>query len=798
MTEITPFPQFRQWLEDRPDRFLIELLHKRPDAVSPPPRSTDVLAARLQLRASIMRMLPELTALQLAVIEAAASAGAELDPVAMSTIIENIGDSLEKAKIDRNQRPTATHIRAAADELRQLGVVYGNGPGGGGTFVGKSSRKKPLPFEDQLMLVDEISSSLPPGWSILPTPGAPSVATIRALLDDVDTKQSRLLTTLAEAGGLGTTKDADPDADPSLPVPRLIANGLLERVDSSTVRLPSRVRAVMRGAAIPDVPVILRPSTPDTTPIRDIDGRAAGNVLELLRITADLLTRLSHDPSPTLKDGVIGVREHRSLLSDIGCSEAELSRAMSYAEAALLATVGTPHPLPPNDTGGDYFTPMAATDEFFEATAAQRWALLIQAWLRHDFAPWLVGTPGPDGKKIALLSAHARLSTLPPLRHAILDVLVQACPAIDGTAPSSAVADFRTVFATQRPILAARTATELLDAALDDLAALGLVVVQGDAVAVTSAGRVAVGSSADDVADTLAPLLPAPTESIMAQADLTILVPGPAAPALATMLESFADLESPGLASVYRVTETSVRRALDSGVAARDIQDFLAQRSLSDVPQSITYLIDDVARRHGLVRGGPAASYIRCDDPAVLANIMSTPVATQFGLRLIADTVAVSQAPLVQVMNALRDAGHSATAEDALGAALDLSPEPFRTSDAPRRPAARPETVTDAGRISQALESMRAGDRAKDSDPSTRIDMDDDPASGAAALSLLQRACRAGRDVTIGYVDRNGHKGRRKVRPATVSGGQVDAIDPATGQVLRFLLHRVTEVVLDD
>lgn len=75
--------------------------------------------------------------------------------------------------------------------------------------------------------------------------------------------------------------------------------------------------------------------------------------------------------------------------------------------------------------------------------------------------------------------------------------------------------------------------------------------------------------------------------------------------------------------------------------------------------------------------------------------------------------------------------------------------------------------------------------------------MDDDPATGAAAQALLHRAARSGSDVTIGFVDRNGRAGRRKVRPVTVSGGQVDAVDPATGQVLRFLLHRVTEVVLD-
>nr|WP_052753283.1 hypothetical protein [Corynebacterium xerosis] len=146
-------------------------------------------------------------------------------------------------------------------------------------------------------------------------------------------------------------------------------------------------------------------------------------------------------------------------------------------------------------------------------------------------------------------------------------------------------------------------------------------------------------------------------------------------------------------------------------------------------------------------------------------------------------------------MAALRDAGLSAIAEDPLGAALDLRPRPHRVPEAPRRPA--PPARADDGRISQALQAIQAGDRAADTGDGTRIDMDDDPATGAAAQALLHRAARSGSDVTIGFVDRNGRAGRRKVRPVTVSGGQVDAVDPATGQVLRFLLHRVTEVVLD-
>src|SRR5204863_9309777 len=82
-------------------------------------------------------------------------------------------------------------------------------------------------------------------------------------------------------------------------------------------------------------------------------------------------------------------------------------------------------------------------------------------------------------------------------------------------------------------------------------------------------------------------LLPRPVDHVLVQADLTVVVPGPPEPALATELAVLADAESP---SVYRVTADSVRRALDSGYTAADLHGFFARRSRTPVPQGLTYL----------------------------------------------------------------------------------------------------------------------------------------------------------------------------------------------------------------
>ena len=98
--------------------------------------------------------------------------------------------------------------------------------------------------------------------------------------------------------------------------------------------------------------------------------------------------------------------------------------------------------------------------------------------------------------------------------------------------------------------------------------------------------------------------LPAPVDHFLLQADLTVVVPGPPARDLAVELAAVADRESAGAASVFRVTEATVRRALDSGRSAGELHAFFAGHTKTPVPQGLTYLIDDVARRHGRLRVG--------------------------------------------------------------------------------------------------------------------------------------------------------------------------------------------------
>src|SRR6201997_3111010 len=179
--------------------------------------------------------------------------------------------------------------------------------------------------------------------------------------------------------------------------------------------------------------------------------------------------------------------------------------------------------------------------------------------------------------------------------------------------------------------------------------------------------------------------MPAPIDHFLVQADLTVVVPGPLRRDLADDLATVAIVESAGTAMVYRISEQSIRHALDVGKTRDWMHDLFGKHSKTPVPQGLTYLIDDVARRHGQLRIGVAASFVRCEDPALLAQAVAA-TAERLQLRALAPTVAVSPAPVAEVLLALRGAGFAPAPEDSSGSLVAVPPRRARAATPPRRP----------------------------------------------------------------------------------------------------------------
>src|SRR5205823_2573218 len=159
------------------------------------------------------------------------------------------------------------------------------------------------------------------------------------------------------------------------------------------------------------------------------------------------------------------------------------------------------------------------------------------------------------------------------------------------------------------------------------------------------------------------------------QADLTAVAPGPLELGLERELALVADVESSGGATVYRIGEASVRRALDAGRTAAELHELFRTRSVTPVPQALSYMVDDMARRHGLLRAGVAAAYLRCDDEGLLAEVVADRRIEHLRLRRLAPTVVVSPQPIRRVLEVLREAGYAPVAESSDGAVLLSAPD---------------------------------------------------------------------------------------------------------------------------
>ena len=199
----------------------------------------------------------------------------------------------------------------------------------------------------------------------------------------------------------------------------------------------------------------------------------------------------------------------------------------------------------------------------------------------------------------------------------------------------------------------------------------------------------------------------------------------------------------------------------------------------------MSYLVEDVARRHGRIRVGAASSYLRCDDEALLGEIAADRRLAALRLRRLAPMVLASQAPPDVVLERLRAAGYAPAAETPEGDVLVHRADAKRAPV--RRPAARLVSTTPSAApalLDAAVRAVRAGDRALTAvkrrdvrDPeegSMRV-----PRNGTAdILALLAEGVRAAAPLWIGYVNAEGHATQRVVEPISVEGGYVEGLRP--------------------
>jgi hypothetical protein len=730
------------WLRAQDDETLATLLRLRPDLAVPPPADLVVLATRAGIRASVHRACDDLDSIALAVLEAAVIADADNAPAPLDELRRLLGPDV----------PAAT-LSGALEALRGRALLWGP--------------------EEALALVPAARDVVPryPGGLGRPATGPAGSSALPELLAAVEPDERRVLDALAAGPPIGRSRAG---SDPDSPVGRLLARGLLLRVDPETVELPRQVGLALRGdrpmggvpVAPPDIGAVHRGTDA-------VDRTAGGAALEVLRRIELLIGFWGRTPPPVLRSGGLGVRELRRAAREMDTDETAAPLLVELAVGADL--VGE------SDGAAPEWVPTTTADVWAAGGPEVRWSAIARTWLDLPRLPGLVGRKDDAGRPIAALSDGVRRPLAPRDRRRVLAGLAELRP---GTAPASpaALAD---LLAWRAPRRGGRLRDEVVGWVLAEATLLGVVAMD----ALTAPGRALLGNP-DGIVAALRATLPEPVDHVLLQADLTAVAPGPLETALARELDLVAEVESAGGATVYRFTETTVRRALDAGRSAADLHELFSRRSATPVPQGLTYLVDDVARRHGQLRGGAAASFLRSDDEVLIAEVLAHQDSAAFELRRIAPTVVVSPLPLVDLLDGLRAAGFSPAAEDTGGAVLDLNDRGRRTS--PRRRAAARSGPPEPGaeQLAALVSRMRAGDTMT----GVRRGVASAVTTNGSTLDLLRTAAAAHRSVWIGFVDGHGVASERVLEPLSVGGGVMEGRDVVDGAVHRVPLHRITSI----
>ncbi|MFI5876549.1 helicase-associated domain-containing protein [Streptomyces sp. NPDC051445] len=853
-------------LRARDDASLAALLRARPDLITPVPTDLTQLATRAGTRASVVRALERLDRFALQTAEALAVAG---DPATYDELLGLMaGDARDPAVADALPGALAALREQAlvwGDEgslrlvrtARELLAPSAQHPSP--TGLGPSVREATSGMSPGRIQELVATAGLPSTHDSVSAVGAlTSLFTHRrkmaALLAKAPADSVDVLRRLMWGPPYGQVT-----ADPAARLRWLLDRGLLLPTAPGTVVLPREVALHLREGRAHRTPEPVPPTVEALVAHRPqvVDATAAGQAYTALTTVEELLKDWHEGGPAVLRAGGLSVRDLKRTAVALDVSEPMAAFWVELAYAAgLLASDGE---------ADERYAATPEYDEWLERPPADRWAQLAQAWLTATRTPGVVG--GRDLKERALSALGPGLdrSAAPEVRHRVLTLLAGlpegAAPDAEAVLarlrwerplrgpqgqqgpqlPQGSVAqgaqgddDLRSRLARWtlteaellgvtgrgalsshgRALLGARSAAKPATAATgagdgptgpgDKLPAHHRPVSAGPA-APLSAPEQAVATAA--AARLLTPLLPEPLDHVLLQADLTAVAPGPLRRPLADVLSVLADVESKGGATVYRFTPGSVRRALDAGRSASDLQAFLAEHSRTPVPQPLAYLIDDVARRHGHLRVGAASAYVRCDDDALLNEILADKRAAGLRLRRLAPTVLAAQADPTVLLDGLRAMGFAPAAESAEGDVLITRAHAHRT---PPRTAPEPvpdgPPVPDTTLLGAAIRAIRAGDLAataprKPTEDAARLAPGELPrTSSAETLATMQAAVLTGEALWIGYVNAEGTASQRVIAPVRVEGGFVTAYDHTADEVRTYPLHRITGVseLVDD
>ena len=592
-------------------------------------------------------------------------------------------------------------------------------------------------------------------------------------LDDAPADAKKVLERLVwgpPRGSVGDIKNPGPGVN------WLLEKKFLVPLDQRTVILPREVAIALRGGKTHKERFIKQPLLSGANRIeQQINLAAIANVSTVLRWVEELLNFWADEPADALRAGGLGVRDLKIISTHLGVDESCTAFVAELAYLASLISIDA----------DDRILPSNKFDIWLMQTPADRWQMLASQWLITSRVSGLVGRV--EAKNVAALGPELDRVNAARVRALTLELLREN----QDVAPEWN--SFKEVLSWRAPV---RRNSSLQD----ELAEWTLR--EAEWLGITGQGALSKYGAQFLAGDDLSSInedLPKTVDHILIQSDNTAIAPGPLEHEISQALAMMAEIESRGGATVYRFTESTIRRALDHGKTGDEIKTFLVKTSKTPMPQPLEYLIADVAKKHGKLRVGNTSSFIRCEDTALISQIMNDKKLEILALRRIAPEVVICDMDATDAMRVLRECGYLPAGESANGMIL-TGPRSNRALTKPRPPRVIGEVeIPDTETLKTAIRTLRTGE--KSTYRQTRLRQVASEALGQLprttaneTMETLNQFIIDEKTLSIGYADNNGGVTHRIIDPIRISAGALIARDHATGEVQSFRIPRITGV----
>ena len=592
-------------------------------------------------------------------------------------------------------------------------------------------------------------------------------------LDDAPADAKKVLERLIwgpPRGSVGDIKNPGPGVN------WLLEKKFLVPLDQRTVILPREVAIALRGGKIHKERFIKQPSLSGAKrDERQINLAAIANVSTVLRWVEELLNFWADEPADALRAGGLGVRDLKIIATHLGVDESCTAFVTELAYLASLISIDA----------DDRILPSNKFDIWLMQTPADRWQMLASQWLITSRVSGLVGRV--EAKNVAALGPELDRVNAARVRALTLELLREN----QGIAPEWN--SFKEVLSWRAPVRRnSSLQEELAEWTLREAEWLGIT---GQGALSKFGAQFLAGDDLSSINEDL----PKTVDHILIQSDNTAIAPGPLEHEISQALAMMAEIESRGGATVYRFTESTIRRALDHGKTGDEIKTFLIKTSKTPMPQPLEYLIADVAKKHGKLRVGNTSSFIRCEDTALISQIMNDKKLEILALRRIAPEVVICDMDATDAMRVLRECGYLPAGESANGMIL-TGPRSNRALTKPRPPRVIGEVeIPDTETLKTAIRALRTGE--KSTYRQTRLRQVASEALGQLprttaneTMDILNQFIIDEKTLSIGYADNNGGVTHRIIDPIRISAGALIARDHATGEVQSFRIPRITGV----